>query len=88
MDLAPIITAIRQKANTIREAEVAKTLATLKSLSDNERRSVEMLANAIVNKLLHEPMVFLKNNAPHDNPQLKLAFVRQLFGLDKESSDQ
>jgi len=88
MDLAPIITAIRQKANAIREAEVAKTLATLKSLSENERRSVEILANAIVNKLLHEPMVFLKNNAPHDNPQLKLAFVRQLFGLDKESLDQ
>jgi len=88
MELAPTITAIRQKANGIREAEVAKTLGTLKSLSENERRSVEMLANAIVNKLLHEPMMFLKNSAPHDNPQLKLAFVRQLFGLDKESSEQ
>lgn len=88
MELAPTITAIRQKANGIREAEVAKTLSTLKSLSENERRSVEMLANAIVNKLLHEPMMFLKNSGPHDNPQLKLAFVRQLFGLDKDSSEQ
>jgi glutamyl-tRNA reductase len=88
MEIAPTITAIRQKANGIREAEVAKTLATLKSLSDNERRSVEMLANAIVNKLLHEPMIFLKNSAPHDNPALKLAFVRQLFGLDKESPEE
>ncbi|MHB1014758.1 MAG: glutamyl-tRNA reductase [Desulfurivibrionaceae bacterium] len=88
MELAPTITAIRQKANGIREAEVAKTLGMLKSLSENERRSVEMLANAIVNKLLHEPMMFLKNSGPHDNPQLKLAFVRQLFGLDKDSSDQ
>lgn len=88
MELAPTITAIRQKANAIREAEVAKTLATLKSLSEGERRSVEMLANALVNKLLHDPMVFLKNTTPHDNPELKLAFVRQLFGLDKESSEQ
>jgi len=88
MELAPTITAIRQKANAIREAEVAKTMVALKSLSENERRSVEMLANAIVNKLLHEPMVFLKNSDPHDNPQLKLAFVRQLFGLDKDSSEQ
>jgi len=85
MELAPTITDIRQKANAIREAEVAKTLGSLKSLSENERRSVELLANAIVNKLLHEPMGFLKNSDPHDNPQLKLAFVRQLFGLDKES---
>jgi len=88
MEISPTITAIRQKANAIREAEVAKTLATLKSLTEGERRSVEMLANAIVNKLLHEPMIFLKNSNPHDNPQLKLAFVRQLFGLDKESSEQ
>ena len=88
MEIAPTITAIRQKANGIREAEVAKTLATLKSLSENERRSVEMLANALVNKLLHEPMIFLKNSTPHDNPALKLAIVRQLFGLDKESPDQ
>jgi glutamyl-tRNA reductase len=88
MELAPTITALRQKANAIRDAEVAKTLSSMKALSENERRSVEMLANAIVNKLLHEPMVFLKNNGPHDNPQLKLAFVRQLFGLDKESPEQ
>jgi len=88
MEIAPTITAIRQKANVIREAEVAKTLATLKSLSESERRSVEMLANALVNKLLHEPMIFLKNSTPHDNPALKLAFVRQLFGLDKESPEQ
>jgi len=63
-------------------------LSTLKSLSESERRSEEMLANALVNKLLHEPMIFLKNSAPHDNPALKLAIVRQLFGLDKESPDQ
>lgn len=87
MELAPTITAIRQKADAIREAELAKTLSNLKSLSESERRSVEMLANAIVNKLLHEPMVFLKNSGSHDNPQLKLALVRQLFGLDKEPSE-
>jgi glutamyl-tRNA reductase len=88
MELAPTITAIRQKANAIREAEVVKTLSALKSLSENDRRSVEMLANAIVNKLLHEPMVFLKNNSSQDNAPLRLAVVRQLFGLDKESSEQ
>jgi glutamyl-tRNA reductase len=67
---------------------VAKTLNALKSLSENDRRSVEMLANAIVNKLLHEPMVFLKNSASQDSAPFKLAVVRQLFGLDKESSEQ
>ncbi|MGV1100965.1 glutamyl-tRNA reductase [Thiovibrio sp. JS02] len=86
MEVSPTITALRQKANAIREAEVAKTLANLKSLTDAERKSIEMLGNAIVNKLLHEPMIFLKGNSPHDDKQVKLDFVRKLFGLDKDSS--
>lgn len=86
MELAPTITALRQKANAIRDAEVAKTMAALKHLSGGEKRSVEMLANAIVNKLLHDPMMFLKSNDPHENRQDRLAWVRQLFGLDGEDS--
>ncbi|MFZ5776026.1 MAG: glutamyl-tRNA reductase [Thermodesulfobacteriota bacterium] len=86
MELAPTITALRQKANAIREAEVAKTLASLKSLTDGEKKSVEMLANAIVNKLLHDPMMFLKQNDPHENRQTKLDLVRQLFALDRDNA--
>jgi len=88
MEIAPTITAMRQKANAIRQAEVARTLATLKSLSEEERRSVEMLANAIVNKLLHEPTVFLKNSASHGDAQARLDFVRRLFGLDNDSAGE
>lgn len=85
MELAPTIAAIRQKANAIRETEVAKTLNSMKSLSEDERRSVEMLAGAIVNKLLHDPMVFLKGGNSQDNSRIKLSLVRQMFGLDQES---
>lgn len=88
MGVAPTITALRQKANAIREAEVAKTLANLKSLSEGERRSVEMLASALVNKLLHEPTVFLKSGDSHGDVQARLDFARRLFGLDKESAGE
>jgi len=85
MEIAPTITALRQKANAIRDGEVAKTIASLKSLTDSERKSIEMLGNAIVNKLLHEPMVFLKSNSHPENKQMRLDLARQLFGLDNDS---
>jgi len=88
MALGPTIAAIRQKAATIRDAEVAKTLSQLKSCSESEQRAIEMLAGAIVNKLLHEPTVFLKNSDSQYNPEIKLAFARQLFGIDRESPEQ
>lgn len=84
MEIAPTIAALRQKANAIRETEVARTMANLKSLTDAERKSVEMLANAIVNKLLHEPTVFLKSCASHGDGQARLDCARRLFGLDSD----
>lgn len=88
MELAPTITALRKKANDISQAELAKTLGNLKGLSPKEQRSVEGLANAIVNKLLHDPMIFLKGAGGHDKKELKLDLVRQLFGLDDGSGQE
>lgn len=85
MDLSPTIAAIRKKANDIRDSEVAKTLSILKEISPKERKSVEMLGNAIVNKLLHDPMMFLKSAESHGNKQASLEIVRKIFGLDKDT---
>jgi glutamyl-tRNA reductase len=87
MEIAPTIAALRRKADLIRQAEVAKTLGSLKALSDGERRSVEMLANAIVNKLLHEPTLFLKGSGAHGDAQARLDCVRRIFGLDSDREE-
>jgi glutamyl-tRNA reductase len=62
-DVAPLIASIRERADEIRRGELAKASGRLAGLSENERKAVESLTSQIVNKLLHEPIVRLKEAA-------------------------
>lgn len=65
-EVVPAIAAIRERAEEIRRGELAKASARLAGLSERERRAVESLTSQIVNKLLHEPIVRLKEAAAAD----------------------
>lgn len=86
MEVSPTIAELRKRAETIRSAEISKTLAGLNSLSEKEKKSIESMASAIVNKLLHEPMMFLKADGDAGDKQLRVDMTRRMFGLDKNSS--
>lgn len=62
-DVAPTIASLRERAEAIRRGELAKASARLAGLSERERNAVESLTSQIVNKLLHEPIVRLKEAA-------------------------
>ncbi len=83
LDVVPTIVALREKAEAIRRREAERTLAALGGLDERERRAVEAMSTAIVNKLLHEPIVRLKRNGGKDDP-LYIAAARGLFGIDEE----
>lgn len=86
MEVTPTIVAIRQKADSIREAELARTVAQLPNLTPKDKKSLEVLTVAIVNKLLHDPIQFLKNGLPsEEHKQQRLDMARQIFGLDADS---
>jgi glutamyl-tRNA reductase len=65
-DVAPTIASIRERAEQIRRGELAKASGRLAGLSERERNAVESLTSQIVNKLLHEPIVRLKEAAAAD----------------------
>jgi glutamyl-tRNA reductase len=77
------VLALRARADEIRRAELAEALAKLRHLSNADRAMVEALSRAIVNKLLHEPTVRLKESARQGGEATEA--VRRLFGLDEES---
>jgi glutamyl-tRNA reductase len=62
-DVAPTIASLRERAEAIRTSELQKASARLAGLSERERNAVESLTSQIVNKLLHEPIVRLKEAA-------------------------
>ncbi len=74
----PTIRALREHAESIRAREVERALAHLPDLSPHQRQSVEALTSSIVNKLLHQPMVNLKD--PAEGSGLAVA-TRRLFDL-------
>jgi glutamyl-tRNA reductase len=63
LDVVPAITSIRERAEAIRRGELAKASPRLQGLSEREREAVDALTSRIVNKLLHEPIVRLKEAA-------------------------
>jgi len=77
-----LIASLRAKADGIRQAEVARTLRHLPRLSEAERKHVEALAEALLNRLLHEPTARLKSQAGGRRAAEYSAAVRDLFGLD------
>ncbi len=83
LKIEPVITALRKKAETIRESEFSQTLEELGPLDAHVVEKLEYFSNTLVKKLLHDPTLQLR----HGHPELDPHIVRQLFGL-KESSDQ
>jgi glutamyl-tRNA reductase len=63
LQLVPVVSALRRRAEEIRTAELARAGSRLRGLSEAERRSVEALTSRILAKLLHEPTTRLKTDA-------------------------
>ena len=78
----PVLVQLRRRAEAIARAEAERTLSTVGGkLDDRGRRSVEAMAQAIVNKLLHGPTVRLKESASGGDGALAGA-VAELFGIE------
>jgi glutamyl-tRNA reductase len=88
MEITPTIVALREKANEVCQAELAKTLIHLKNLSPREEKSLEKMAVSIANKLLHNPILYLKSNDETEEKRRKLAMTRKIFGLDPTRSER
>ncbi len=80
----PTIIALKEKAERISKGELKKTLGQLGPLSPEQRQALEVLAQAITGKLLHDPIIFLKRNHHRQKPFKELDLIRRLFHLDKD----
>jgi glutamyl-tRNA reductase len=82
LEVVPTIVALRGKLEEIRRKELEKTFASLKDLGEKERRSIEALTSAIINKVLHQPTTILKRTQNGDGGEDYVDAVRVLFDLE------
>lgn len=60
LEAVPTIKALRGKAEEVRAAELARALTRLGDVTPRQKKAVDDLSRAIVNKLLHGPMTALR----------------------------
>lgn len=80
-EVAPLIGALRDRADGLRSAELDRHGAKLAALTEEQRELVESISRGVVNKLLHEPTVRLKDAAGHARGDRLAESVRDLFDL-------
>ncbi len=86
-DAVPLIAALRSRAETIVESELARARARRRGLDDGGQEAARAVAEAVVRKLLHAPIVRLRESAARRDTQ-SLQLARELFNLDVEPADQ
>lgn len=81
LDVGAVVKEFRESLHEIREAELARSLNKLPSLSEDDRREIEYLTERIVNKILNQPTQILKKEASQHAGYKHLDAIKNLFGL-------
>jgi glutamyl-tRNA reductase len=83
-ELAPLVTRLRARGEDVRQAELDRFSSRLASLTPEQREAVEQVTRGLVNKLLHDPTVRLKDAAGSARGDLYADALTALFALDDD----
>jgi glutamyl-tRNA reductase len=80
----PIIKALREKGEEIRDIELEQALRKLEPITEREEKILRSMANSIVNKLFHTPVIQLKKYAQTEQGHLYAEVLGHLFDLSAQ----
>jgi glutamyl-tRNA reductase len=80
-EVAPVVAALRDHAEELRAGELERFRSRLASLDPKQREAVEALTRGLVNKLLHEPTIRLKQEGGTQRGERLTEALRALFDL-------
>jgi len=82
LDAVPTVIALRERAEVVRQEELAKAFNKLGAVDARTEQIVKTLANNIVNKLLHPPTVSLRTEAA--DKEVLIELIRKIYRLDND----
>jgi glutamyl-tRNA reductase len=85
--VAPTVTALRARAQQVVDAELARMAARLPELDERSAREVRATVSRVVDKLLHEPTVRVKELAGSPDGENYADVLRELFALDPAAAE-
>jgi glutamyl-tRNA reductase len=85
--VAPTVVALRAMASSLVDAELARLERRLPELDEHERHEVERTIRRVVDKVLHNPTVRVKELGGDPGGPTYADALRQLFALDQATVD-
>ena len=83
-ELAPVIKALRERGDRVVRAEIDRWASRLTDLTAVERDAVEAIARGVAAKLLHDPIVAMKERNEPGTDRGHARLLAELFGLDPD----
>jgi glutamyl-tRNA reductase len=83
LSVVPTIISMREKAEAILEVEMKKSLKSLENLTADQIDAVKELTRSIAEKILNDPILYLKSRADRAALNTYLDVTRKLFKLDE-----
>jgi glutamyl-tRNA reductase len=81
MHVIPIITALKERGENIKQKELKKAFNKLGTMTEREQNIITTLAHGIVNQMLHDPIVNLKGLAADNQGPVYVEMVKNLYDL-------
>lgn len=82
-EVVPTILELQQRLEEIRRGELEKCLRKLGPVTTEQQAAIEMLTSSIINKVLHYPILRIKESAAdqHEQAESIRETIRKIFGL-------
>ena len=86
LEAKPTIGRLMQMAEDIRQRQLNSTIKKLPPLTPEQEENLEAMTKAIVKKILHNPIQYLRKNG-HTNEEV-VRVLRELFALDEQKKQK
>jgi len=84
LGVVPIISALRQKANRIQSETMVSIENKMPNLTDRERKILNKHTKSIINQLLKEPILQVKELSTAKESVEQLQLFQQIFGIEED----
>lgn len=88
LDIVPTIISLKEKVEAIRMGEIKRSLPGLGKLTSSQMNALELLTISLVEKVINDPILILKNKASRASRDMYLDVTRKLFNLDKNGDKE
>ncbi|MDN4527028.1 glutamyl-tRNA reductase [Fictibacillus fluitans] len=88
LGVVPVITALREKALAVQAETMQSIERKMPHLSDREKKVLSKHTKSIVNQLLRDPIVRIKEQAGEPGADQALEFFTKIFALEEEVKQQ